>query len=200
RRTKRSESYLFRIGYVAFRLLHRVLTGYGVAFGNFSAVPRERLRSLLSVGDLWNNYAASVLGSRQPYCSIPTTRARRLGGRPRMNLFALVVHGLSAMSVFGEVVSVRLAAAGAVAASLAGAVLVVGAAGALRVPAPALLLAAVLALASLQVAGFALLLAFVTLSRRSAAVFQPLRDYREFVEGAVGAEAPRARAGPAQMA
>lgn len=200
RRTKRSESLLFRAGYVMFRLLHRMATGYGVAFGNFSAVPRERLASLLSVGDLWNNYAASVLVSRQPYCAIPTRRAQRLGGRPQMKLFSLVAHGLSAISVFGEVVSVRFAFAGVLAALLTCGVLVLSAANVLVLSTPALVLAAVLALASLQVAGFSLLFAFITLSRRSAAVFQPFRDYSQFIDRVVRSDARRARAEPLQTA
>ena len=200
RRSKRSESLLFRAGYQVFKLLHRMATGYGVAFGNFSAIPRERLASLLSVGDLWNNYAASVLVSRQPYCAIPTHRARRLGGRPHMNLASLVAHGLSALSVFGEVVSVRVAFAGALAALLTCGLLALAAFDVLALSTPALVLIAVSALAALQVVGFSLLFAFITLSRRSAAAFQPFRDYRQFVDRVMGTEPRRARAEPLQTA
>jgi hypothetical protein len=188
RRSKRSESLLFRAGYAMFRLLHRVATGHGISFGNFSAVPRERLASLLSVGDLWNNYAAAVLVSRQPWCAIPTARARRLSGRPQMKLLPLVAHGLSAISVFGEAVSVRFTLAGVLAAMATSGALVLSAAHLLSLSTPALALLAVLTLASVQVTGFSLLFAFLTLSRRSAAVFQPARDYRQFVERVVQAE------------
>jgi polyisoprenyl-phosphate glycosyltransferase len=200
RRAKRSESLLFRGGYAMFRLLHRIATGYGIAFGNFSAVPRERLASLLSVGDLWNNYAASVLVSRQPWCAIPTTRARRLSGKPQMKLLPLVAHGLSAISVFGETVSVRFTIAGVLAALLTCGVLLLNATKVLDLSTPALALVAVMALASVQVAGFSLLFAFLTLSRRSAAVFQPARDYRQFVDQVVHAEAIRTSAEPRQTA
>jgi polyisoprenyl-phosphate glycosyltransferase len=200
RRAKRSESLLFRAGYVTFRLLHRIATGHGIAFGNFSAVPRERLVSLLSVGDLWNNYAASVLVSRQPYCAIPTTRARRLGGRTQMKLLSLVAHGLGAISVFGEVVSVRLAAAGLLAALPTLGLLLLGAAGVGSLSLPVLILVAVMALASLQVTGFALLFAFITLSRRSASLFQPARDYRQFVDRVVGPDVRQAHAQPLHTA
>ena len=181
KRTKRSESYLFRIGYSSFKLLHRLATGHGIAFGNFSAIPRERLASLVSVGDLWNNYAASVLVSRQRYLSIPTTRARRLAGAPHMNVAALTIHGLSAISVFGEVVALRLTLLGAIGAALTACALVMHLTGLIVLSTSALVLVAVMAVSSVQVTGFALLFAFLTLSRRSAMVFQPARDAQSFI-------------------
>jgi hypothetical protein len=39
---------------------------------------------------------------------IDTSRGKRLFGKSRMNFVALVIHGLSAISVFGEVVATRL--------------------------------------------------------------------------------------------
>ena len=38
-RTKRSESALFRVFYVLYKVLHGILTGYGVRVGNFSVIP-----------------------------------------------------------------------------------------------------------------------------------------------------------------
>jgi hypothetical protein len=191
RRTKRQESYLFRVGYALFRVLHRVATGHDIAFGNFSAIPRARLASLVTVGDLWNNFAASVLVSKQPYRSIPTTRATRLAGRPQMNLVSLVIHGLSAIAVFGEVVSVRCALVGVVGAALVGAALLLSASGVLPLSTPVLVFLAVLAQASLQLTAFAILFGFITLSRRSAAVFHPATDYQLFLS-------PRERPHPAR--
>jgi glycosyltransferase involved in cell wall biosynthesis len=107
-RTRRSESQTFRIFYSLYKILHRALTGQGVRVGNFSAIPRRRLASLSVVSELWNHYAAAVFRSRQPYCMIPTQRGRRLCGRSSMNFTALVMHGLSAISVHSDVVGVRL--------------------------------------------------------------------------------------------
>lgn len=182
RRTKRSESYLFRIGYALFKGLHRLATGHGIAFGNFSAIPRVRLASLLSVGDLWNNYAASVLVSKQRYTSIPTVRGTRLEGQPRMNFTALVAHGLSAISVFGEIVAIRLALGGAIVAMLTTGGLLLSVAGLVGLALPVLVLLAMLSLACVQLIGFALLFAFITLSRRSAPVFQPTRDSQFYIQ------------------
>ena len=107
-RSRRSESMTFRIFYVFYKVLHYLLTGKGVRVGNFSAIPRRRLSSLVVVAEMWNHYAAAVFRSRQPHCMIPTRRGRRLCGRSSMNFVSLVAHGLSAISVYSDVVGVRL--------------------------------------------------------------------------------------------
>ena len=107
-RSRRSETLTFRIFYVFYKVLHYLLTGKGVRVGNFSAIPRRRLSSLVVVAEMWNHYAAAVFRSRQPYCMVPTRRGRRLCGRSSMNFVSLVTHGLSAISVYSDVVGVRL--------------------------------------------------------------------------------------------
>lgn len=182
KRTKRSESLMFRVGYQAFRLLHRLSTGHDISFGNFSAIPRVRLASLLSVSDLWNNYAASVIASRQRYCSVPAERGSRLAGQPHMNVVALVAHGLGALSVFGETVSIRLAVVGVLAGLLAVVLVLLGVSNVVPMSLPSLVVAIIVTVASLQLIAFALLFAFMTLSRRSAAGFMPIRDAAQFIE------------------
>ena len=67
-----------------------------------------RLESLVVVSELWNHYAAAVYKAKLPIGLIPAQRNCRLEGSSRMNLVALVVHGLSAMAVFGDRIGVRL--------------------------------------------------------------------------------------------
>ena len=107
-RTRRSENLTFRTFYELYKIVHRILTGYGVRVGNFSAIPRARLESLVVVDEMWNHYAAAAFRSRQPITTVPTHRAHRLRGRSKMNFTHLVVHGLSAISVYGDIVGVRL--------------------------------------------------------------------------------------------
>ena len=102
-RTKRSESLVFVAFYKLYKFLHTILVGMGVKVGNFSAIPRARLDSLIVVSELWNHYAAAVVKSQQPFDTIPTRRAKRLSGKSRMNFVRLVAHGLSAISVFGDI-------------------------------------------------------------------------------------------------
>jgi glycosyltransferase involved in cell wall biosynthesis len=98
-RLKRSESWLFRIFYHGYRLLHYLCTGISVRVGNFSVIPSKLLRRLVVVSDLWNHYAASVIKARLPFETVDTRRGTRYAGESRMNFVALVVHGLSAISV-----------------------------------------------------------------------------------------------------
>jgi len=126
-RGRRSESFAFRAFYALYKILFLILTGRSIRFGNFSVVPRRRLGTLTCVSELWNHYAAAVLKAKLPIVAETTRRGRRLAGRSRMNFVDLVIHGLSAISVFSEVVGVRLliASMALMAASLVGIVVVV---------------------------------------------------------------------------
>lgn len=107
-RIRRSEGRMFSALYWLYRTIHLLLTGERVRVGNFSVIPRELLRRLVAVSDLWNHYAAAVFHARIPYVTVPTTRGTRYAGASQMNFVALVTHGLSAMSVFGDRIGVRL--------------------------------------------------------------------------------------------
>ncbi len=186
-RRRRSESPTFIVLYHAFRLIHRVLTGHGVRVGNFSVVPRRRLGSLSVVSELWNHYAAAVFRSRQPIKLVPTHRASRLSGTGTMNLTSLIVHGLSALSVWGDVIGVRLlvVAVGLIVTSTAALV----AATAIRlftdwaVPGWATAAAGLSAIALLQSLLFASLFVFTILGNRQGTSFLPRRDHRHYIAG-----------------
>ncbi len=107
-RARRSEGALFRLGYLAYRVLHRVLTGLSIRFGSFSLLNAAALGRLVATSEMWNHYAAAVVKSRLPYELVATHRARRLAGSSAMNVPALVIHGLSALSVYSEVMGVRV--------------------------------------------------------------------------------------------
>lgn len=127
-RTKRSESSGFRIGYFFYRLLFWLLTGRQISFGNFSFIPFPGLRRLAHMPELWNNLPASIMRSRIPYHMVPIARGSRYEGRSQMGgLVGLVAHGLSAMSVYTDVIFVRvlLIAAAVGAMSIIGLIVVV---------------------------------------------------------------------------
>jgi glycosyltransferase involved in cell wall biosynthesis len=107
-RTRRSEGPWFALGYAAYKAIHRVLTGRKVEVGNFSVLPWSLLERLVGVSEIWNHYAAAVYKARLPVAQVAVARARRVEGRSRMNFVALVTHGLSAISVYGDVVGVRM--------------------------------------------------------------------------------------------
>lgn len=186
-RRRRSEGIVFTLGYHLYRLAHLLLTGERVRFGNFSAVPRACLDRLVAVSELWNHYAAAVIRSRIPYESIRTTRAGRLAGRPQMKFTSLVVHGLSALAVFSDVIGVRLLLTGAVVGLVGIAALsVVGLPSLLRAgldPVTGLQFAATALLLLLATFGSMLAFTFMTLASRQSSQFIPLRDYDYFVQG-----------------
>lgn len=184
-RTRRSETFVFRLFYRLYKLIHYALIGQGVRVGNFSAIPRRRLNSLVVVAELWNHYAAATFRSRQPFCTIPTRRAKRLRGRSSMNFVGLVTHGLSAISVYGDIVGVRLLALSVVLAllSLTGivAVVVVRFATHWAIPGWATLAAGLSLILLTHAIMMAFVFSFVILGSRHNLTFLPNRDYGIFV-------------------
>jgi glycosyltransferase involved in cell wall biosynthesis len=185
-RQRRVESLGFRLFYTLYRLAHRVLTGIPVRVGNFSAVPGSLVGRLVVVSELWNHYAAAVFKARLPHESIPTTRARRLFGRSRMNFVALVAHGFSALSVHAELIGVRMLVVSTGAVLLMGALIasVVGIRlfTSLAIPGWATTAFGLLVILLLQAVGAAAFFIFLVLHGRSQPLFIPIRDYSYFVD------------------
>ena len=184
-RTRRSESTLFRVFYVAYRAVHWVTTGIKVRVGNFSVLPFSRLSSLVVVSDLWNHYPASVFRSRLPFTAQRTARARRLVGQSKMNFLSLVIHGLSAIAVFRDRVGVRLLVACAVALGLTltalGGGLALHLTGRWTVPSSLAVGGSLLAVLLTQLLMLTLVFTFIVLGGRESASFLPVRDYGYFV-------------------
>jgi len=98
-----------------------------------------------------------------------------------MNLVALVVHGLSAMAVFGDRIGVRLLIVASLGMVLAGGALI-GVVGirmftALAVPGWATYVSGILLVMLIQMLLVVLVFAFVILGGRDTASFIPGRDY-----------------------
>jgi polyisoprenyl-phosphate glycosyltransferase len=117
-RAKRSESRAFRFWYAVYKMLFHTLTGRVISFGNYALLPVPAVRRLVHMPELWNNLPATIMRSRVPYTTVPTQRGKRYAGRSSMNLVALVVHGLSAMSVYTDMIFVRTLIAAAMIAGL----------------------------------------------------------------------------------
>ena len=184
-RTRRSESTVFRVFYSLYKGLHRLLIGRDVRVGNFSAVPRSRLISLAVVSDLWNHYAAAVFSSRQPTTTIPTSRARRLHGDSGMNFVALVVHGLSAISTYSEIIGVRLLVVVVLLIILdvlgIMAIVFIRLATDMAIPGWATYAVGILAVLLIQLFTVVIIFIFVTLGGRNNSYFLPKRDYPYFI-------------------
>ena len=184
-RSKRTEGFIFRCGYAAYRALHRLLVGRRVEVGNFSAVPRAALARIVSVSESWNHYAAAVHHARIPVDSIPIARGCRLAGQSRMNFVSLVVHGLSAISVYSDVVGVRILMLIAMLMGLCGGGILVIIAirlyTALAIPGWATMASGILLVNLLNLAVLGSVLTLFTLRSRNEYAFLPIRDYEHFI-------------------
>lgn len=185
-RARRTEKLTFRIFYKFYKGAHLLLTGLKVRVGNFSVLPFSLLKKLVVVSDLWNHYAAAVFKARLPVEMIPLARGHRLAGESRMNFVSLVVHGLSAMSVYGDRIGVRLLTATSAAAVFALAVLLLGLAVRLGTgfvfPRWAINVGAALLIVLFQALATVLVFVFIVLAGRDSSSFLPVRDYGYYVD------------------
>jgi hypothetical protein len=186
-RSARSEGPLFRVFYELYRLTHRLLTGRRIWFGNFSVVPARLLPRLVLLSELWNHYPSAVIKARISFTSIPLPRAPRLGGRTHMGLTGLVLHGLSAIAVHGDIIGVRalLATLVAIVVCLSGiaTVVLIRTVTDLAIPGWASAVVGLLVAILLQAVLLSLVFIFVTLNSRDHAAVIPRRDYADYIAG-----------------
>lgn len=194
-RARRSEGLTFKIGYLLFKAVHWTFTGRRVEVGNFSIIPREQLERLIGVSELWNHYAASVFKARLKTDQVPLARGQRLRSGSKMNFVSLVMHGLSAISVFAEEFGVRLILAtfalmGLTAVGL-GTVIFTGILSNLHIPDWAVSTVGFLILALLNALMLSALFSFGLLQSRNGNAFLPLRDYQNFVLRVTSLDSPK---------
>lgn len=184
-RAKRLEHWSFRALYHVYRWLHLLLTGDHVRVGNFSVVPFPSLAQIVVIPEIWNHYAAAVIRSRLLFTTVPIARGPRLAGESKMNFVGLLLHGLSAFFVYGEIVGARLLIAIAVALVLETGLVTLGIAIQLTTHFSIVALALYAALATglllLQAIPVALILVFTVIGSRVNVGFLPLRDCPYFV-------------------
>jgi polyisoprenyl-phosphate glycosyltransferase len=185
RRARRSEGLPFRFFYGLYRLFFRVLTGKSIAFGNFSLVPPSLLRRVVFLPEIWNHFAAGIMRSGIPRCDLPTDRGTRYTGRSSMNFISLVVHGLSAISVYLDIAAVRM-----IFLSLVVILMVVGGFGALlyirflttlAIPGWATTVGIGLVMILFQALLLLIALSFLVLNARSSKLFIPAKDYEDYI-------------------
>lgn len=185
KRSKRSEGAIFRFFYRIYLGFFKIFTGQNIRIGNFSVVPRRILRRLVVVSDIWNHYAVGTLKARVPFTVIETERGKRLSGSSKMNFVSLVTHGLSAVSVYGDTVGVRLLLGTCILISLSliGVLMVVGVRlfTELAIPGWATYVIALLLIILMQAVTLSLFFIFLILNNRNVAGFLPAKDYKHFI-------------------
>jgi polyisoprenyl-phosphate glycosyltransferase len=185
KRTKRSEGIGFRLFYQLYKRVYYVLTGSTISFGNFCIIPRDLLKQLVFVPEIWNHFSAGVTKSKLPMTTIPTARGNRISGRSKMNFASLVMHGLSAISVHIDIVSVRLfiLSTTIIVLSLVGIVLVLGVRllTTWAIPGWATNITMGLLIVLLQAFLVSFLLVFLILPNRTYKHFVPSLDYADHI-------------------
>lgn len=185
RRVRRSENFIFRVFYGLFKFIFRILTGRSISFGNYSLIPPAVLNRVVYLQEIWNHFAAGVMHSGLLWKTIPTSRGRRYVGQSRMNMIALVLHGLSAISVYIEVVYVRLLFFSLVVMTLdvIGFLIIVYIRfmTPLAIPGWATNVAIGLTVIMTQAILFLATLSFVVLSYRSSKMFIPAVDFKDYL-------------------
>jgi hypothetical protein len=184
-RAHRRESWVFRAAYAVYRLLFRLAAGQRIRFGNFSLLPFSLLERIVAMPDLWNNYAAALVKARLPMRTVACDRGARLEGKSKMNLVGLVVHGLSAISVYNETFGVRALLASVlvmlVTVSLGVGAAIIRLATGLAIPGWATYAVGLSIVGLLQAITLAVFFVFLILHNRNSLLFVPGRDYAYFV-------------------
>jgi hypothetical protein len=71
-------------------------------------MPAAALEKIVYYNEIWNHIPGGIIKSGLAYSSIETHRGRRYAGQSKMNFNSLLLHGLGAIAVFIETVSIRL--------------------------------------------------------------------------------------------
>jgi len=187
-RGRRLESFVFKLFYQLYRAIHRVLVGFDIRIGNFSVIPSPLLEQLVVASDLWNHYAAAVIKTKLPCAMVPVNRSKRLSGTSKMGFVGLVIHGLSAMAVFGDIVGVRLLIASGVFAvmtiGLVISIFIIRFSTHLAIPGWATYTTGLLLLLLSQSLLLSLIFTFVVLYSRGQSSFVPIRDCPVYISSA----------------
>jgi glycosyltransferase involved in cell wall biosynthesis len=180
RRARRTETRVFKGFYKVYKQLFRMMVGFNIDFGNFCLLPFKELDGLVYDPNLWNHFAATLLRSRRPLTRLSIDRGRRYDGTSKMNFTGLVIHGLSALSVYFDIIITRILIATGLALTVAlvGILIVVGIVlfTDLAIPGWATSAVGFLVVIILQMVLFSGLSIFVLLYTRTHQLVVPARD------------------------
>ena len=107
-RAQRSEGCTFKLFYIIYKALFRILTGRSIDFGNYCLIGPDALQRLVYSTGTWNHIAATIMLSNLKLCKASTKRGQRYAGKTHMNTMGLIMHGLSAISVFSATAVTRI--------------------------------------------------------------------------------------------
>jgi polyisoprenyl-phosphate glycosyltransferase len=107
-RKGRVETLKFRVFYVVYKSIFKLLVGKSINFGNFMALKMSAVKRLTSMQELWLHIAGCVISSKLRITSCPLNRGGRYAGQSKMNFVSLALHGFKGVMIFAEDVLVRV--------------------------------------------------------------------------------------------
>jgi len=106
-RIKRSEGFIFKLGYQIHKYFTYIFTGESIKFGNYTCLPKSVVAKMAEKAATWNSFSGSLTKITKERKSIPSTRGLRYFGPSKMSYVNLLKHSLSIISVFRKTVLVR---------------------------------------------------------------------------------------------
>ncbi|WP_394747375.1 glycosyltransferase [Spongiimicrobium salis] len=99
-RKKRKESFVFKLGYVIYKMIFKMITGQAIHFGNFCLLNRTMLHRVTTSGFVHFPAFLSKFASRRAY--IEADRNKRGHGKSKMNLVDLLNHAIKSFIEYSE--------------------------------------------------------------------------------------------------
>jgi len=184
-RLRRQETLIFKFLYVIYKGLFKILVGQNITFGNFCAIPIDKLSKITSNPDLWNHFSGSIIKSKINFNIHKCDRGARYAGKSKMNLVSLIIHGLSSISIQLEVVAVRIMMLSAVLGSFVfiafTSIIIVRVTTDWLVPGWTSISLILLILLTISVFGISMLFCLSILISRNTMKLPPISFYRNFI-------------------
>lgn len=99
-RGKRRETISFKIGYYFYKILFKIISGNNIHFGNYSIISKKVLASIHNQN--FDHYSAFLSKLKFNKDFLTFDRRKRIGGKSKMNINNLVLHGLKSLIEYSE--------------------------------------------------------------------------------------------------
>ena len=100
KRTKRSETFIFKFLYKIHKLITLVFTGKIINFGYFSCLAKKDVEKIALIPSLKSSYSGTFKKYVKKYNEIKSIRGIRYFGPSKMSLTKLLIHSFSIIAVF----------------------------------------------------------------------------------------------------
>lgn len=107
-RARRNEGFIYIFFYSIYKTLFKLLTGQKINLGHFSCIPKNLLKRVLSASGIWMHYVAALIKSKLPFTIIKCDKGKRILGETNQSNNMLLFHGLASMSVYMDIIVLRL--------------------------------------------------------------------------------------------